>query len=116
MARLTIALLALLCFLSSATATLAPRQNYVVFREDRLDKLLGNSRPETRKDSSSEVAKQPTDGEQKAEFHITAQTEVKLDGRPCKYEEVPKDAVIIHLEVESSSNQAILKIHFRSKK
>jgi hypothetical protein len=55
-----------------------------------------------------------TPGEAADGFTMTDQTEVQLDGRACKYADVPKDAQITLLEV--SKDRVILKIHFRSKK
>jgi hypothetical protein len=52
--------------------------------------------------------------EEKPQYHMTEQTEVKLDGKVCPYEKVPDDASIILLEV--GSDQAILRLHFQSKK
>ena len=50
----------------------------------------------------------------KQEYCVTENTEVLLNGRPCKYDEVPADAVILRMEIASSANKEILKIHFRS--
>jgi hypothetical protein len=116
MTRLTISLLALLCLLSPALATLSPREDRLGFRKDRYFKPIKNSAKEFLMDSPSGLVKESSDQEQKAEFRMTEQTEIELDGRRCKYEEVPNDAVIILLEVESDENKAVLKIHFRSKK
>jgi hypothetical protein len=52
--------------------------------------------------------------EEKPQYHMTEQTEVKLDGKVCPYEKVPDDASIILLEV--GSDHAILRLHFQSKK
>lgn len=48
------------------------------------------------------------------EFRITAATEVRLDGRSCRYEEVPNSATIILLETASTESKEIVRIHFRS--
>ena len=42
-------------------------------------------------------------------------TEIKLDGRACKYQDVPGSAAIILLEL-ASNKKAVLRIHFRTKK
>jgi hypothetical protein len=52
--------------------------------------------------------------EPKDEFTMSDQTEVQLDGKACKYADVPNDAQITLLEV--SKDRVILKIHFRTKK
>lgn len=51
----------------------------------------------------------------KEEFQITENPQVFLDGRPCKYQDVPGDADII-LEVAAENPQAVAKIQFRSRK
>jgi hypothetical protein len=48
------------------------------------------------------------------EFRITSATEVLLDGRPCRYEQVPNNAVIILLETTSNESKEIARIHFRT--
>jgi hypothetical protein len=49
------------------------------------------------------------------EFRITSQTEVLLNGRPCCYADVPRNAGVVKMEV-SSDNQTVLKIQFRTRK
>jgi hypothetical protein len=49
------------------------------------------------------------------ELVISDDTEVKLDGKACKYEDIPESAEVILLEV-SRDKKAVLKLHFRSKK
>jgi hypothetical protein len=56
------------------------------------------------------VARQQPDG-----FVITAQTEVLLDGRPCRYDDVPDGAAIVQLEV-AADGKTVLKVHFRTRK
>jgi hypothetical protein len=46
------------------------------------------------------------------DFRITAATEVLLDGRPCRYEQVPNSATIILLETTSNESKEITRIHF----
>jgi len=48
------------------------------------------------------------------EFRITPDTEVLLDGRPCRYEQVPDNATIILLETVSNESKEIARIHFRT--
>jgi hypothetical protein len=42
------------------------------------------------------------------------ETEFKLDGKVCTYEDIPKDAVIIAIDFDPVTKH-INKIHFRSK-
>ncbi|HEY7309253.1 MAG TPA: hypothetical protein VH643_07860 [Gemmataceae bacterium] len=48
------------------------------------------------------------------EFRITATTEVLLNGRPCRYEDVPDRATILHLETATNESKEILTIHFQT--
>jgi len=48
------------------------------------------------------------------EFRITPTTEVLLDGRPCRYEQVPDNTIIILLETVSNESREIVRIHFRT--
>lgn len=50
------------------------------------------------------------------EFRITADTEVLLDGRPCRYDQVPDGATIVLLETVTNESKEISRIHFRSAK
>jgi hypothetical protein len=49
------------------------------------------------------------------EYQVTSQTEVFVDGRSCRYADVPHGAAIVNMEV-SSDDRTVLTIHFRSKK
>jgi hypothetical protein len=49
------------------------------------------------------------------EFVLTERTEVWLNGKACKYEEIPGHATIVLLEV-AMDKRTILKIHFRTGK
>jgi hypothetical protein len=98
--RLTTALVACLCFVTSATAITVPSR-------PRQSVLAGKPIP-------AGLVKAVTGSEEDEGFTVTAQTEIQLDGKACKYADVPKDAQITLLEV--SKDRVILKIHFRSKK
>jgi hypothetical protein len=115
LARLTAALLAVFC-LSSAKATLASSRYPSAPRENWFHEPIKESALRCFKGSAPAFVKESPAPNPKQEFHITEQTEIRMDGRPCQYKEVPIDAVIIFLEVDSEQNKAILKIHFRSKK
>jgi hypothetical protein len=98
--RLTTAWAAFLCFAASASATtVSPRP--------RDAWLAGKPVP-------SSLVKTFADSDADEGFTMTDQTEIRLDGKTCKYADVPKDAQITLLEV--SKDRVILKIHFRSKK
>jgi hypothetical protein len=55
------------------------------------------------------------DGGATPEFVVTAQTEVLLDGKPCKYELVPGSASIVRLEL-GADNRTVVRIHFRARR
>jgi hypothetical protein len=48
-------------------------------------------------------------------FLLTDQTEVLLDGRPCRYQDVPAGASIVGMDV-AADKRTVLKVHFRTKK
>jgi hypothetical protein len=98
MVRLTMALAASLFVITPAFAALAPRKAPVDF---------GAAAPHKLVKQTSESAKDDGD------LVIDDDTEIKLDGKDIKYEDVPKDAQIILLDV--SADRKIRKIHFRSK-
>jgi hypothetical protein len=49
------------------------------------------------------------------EFVLTEETEVLLNGKPCKYAEVPSYATIVHMEL-AADTKTVLQIHFRTRK
>ncbi|HLJ91603.1 MAG TPA: hypothetical protein VKU02_00285, partial [Gemmataceae bacterium] len=94
---------------------LTPRKDSIAARKRWNCKVARNPTAPVAKDSSAELVQEPAREENSADFCITEQTEVKLDGRPCKFSDVPHDAVIIFLEAVSEKDKTILRIHFRSK-
>jgi hypothetical protein len=50
-----------------------------------------------------------------SEFVLTHRTEVLLDGKPCKYEEVPGHASIERMEL-AADKKTVVRIQFRSRK
>jgi hypothetical protein len=93
------ALLTVLCALTPATASLVQKKN---------DTTVGSKVP-------PRLVDQRGAAEQQEELTVNDDTEIKLDGKNCKYADVPKDAEIILLDV-SADKRVIKKIHFRSKK
>jgi hypothetical protein len=49
------------------------------------------------------------------EFVLTDRTEILLNGKPCRYEEVPEHASIVKMEV-AADKKTVRKIHFRIRK
>ena len=106
MARVTLALLGSLCFLPPVFASLAPRPERPALGHDlppSVDKLLVEALPPTASATSQE-----------AEYQVTEDTEITLDGRRCRYRDVPANAVITKMEV--SRDRVVLKIHFRTRR
>jgi hypothetical protein len=60
----------------------------------------------------AESSAQPEDD---GKLVISDKTEVVLDGKVCKMEDVPKNAEVIRLEV-GTDKKSVLRIHFRTKK
>ena len=104
--RLTIALVASLFVYSTATATLTLRKNQVpeLGKQWNEELKLDSRKPEPKPEAKSEGGLQ-----------MTEKTEIKLDGQACRYEDVPRDAQIIHLEV-GADRKTVLKVHFQRKK
>ena len=107
MARATLVLLSLLCILSPATASLTPRPDSPVPGRDVRASLALSLPP-----GLAQTASAPSPRDQ---YQISDQTEVTLDGRPCRYADVPGGAGIVKMEV-ASDGTTVLKIHFRSRR
>jgi hypothetical protein len=97
MIRCVLVVLASLTFLSPAMANLA--------RKDP---------PAIKKQLPLEILKPFCFSVSNDEFRVTAATEVLLDGRPCRYSEVPRGATIILLELASNESKEIVKVHFQT--
>jgi hypothetical protein len=108
MIRLTLALAALIGLVSVAPASLAPRR-------DR--NALGSDAP-LRAPASPRAARSLAEALRPAnpsEYVLTEQTEVLLDGRPCRFGDVPERATILKMEV-AADGKTVVKILFRSQK
>src|SRR5262245_6934758 len=97
MARCMMVLVVLLGAIPSAAASLAPRKESLPF-EKGLPREQG-------------WVQWTRVFPQERGFQITTETTVRLNGRPCKYEEIPADARIRHLEV-GPDGQTILRVDF----
>jgi hypothetical protein len=87
-----------LLFISSVSASLDRRERVAQSGLLPLKALLAYSAPADKSD----------------EYRITENTEVLLDGRPCRFEQIPKDATIVLLETVTNESKEISRIHFRS--
>jgi hypothetical protein len=102
MTRLTLASAALICLVSVAPASLAPRPN-------RLRPSL-EARPSPLPRLAT--ARQPAAG---SEYAVTEQTEVLLNCKPCRYEAIPGNATIERMEV-APDGKTVLRVYFRTGK
>jgi hypothetical protein len=107
MTRKALPILVLLLILPNASATLTPPREPFPLMEIPPGKA-------TPTQSAASSLDTPARG-QKEKFQLTEQTEVFLDGRPCRYQDVPSGASIAKMEV-AADKKTILMIHFHSKK
>jgi hypothetical protein len=107
MPRVTLVLFSLLCFFSPAGASLTPRPDAPLPGRNIPASLAGSLPP-----GLAQAASAPSPRDQ---YQITEQTEVTLDGRPCRYADVPGGAAIVRMEV-AADGTTVLKIHFRSRR
>jgi hypothetical protein len=56
-----------------------------------------------------------TGREPKPDFVVTDQTEIRVDGRPCRFNEVPVNASIFRMEL-AADKKTVLTIQFRTRK
>src|SRR5262249_33535040 len=107
MTRLTLALAVWVSLISVASASLTPRKQTSTFANQippaQTARLL------------TETLRRAAGGENKWEIALTDQTEILLNGKPCRYEEVPRNASIMQMEV-AEDKKTVLKIHFRTRK
>jgi hypothetical protein len=54
-------------------------------------------------------------GAPQSEFILTVGTAFLLNGKPCRYEEIPDYASIVQMDV-AADKKTVLKIHFRTRK
>jgi hypothetical protein len=105
MIRLTLALAIGMSFVSGVSASLAPPREPLRFGKV-LPAAQASKLPAGPRMEESEPSTTP-------EFLLTAQTEVLLNGKPCKYELIPGHARIVLLEL-AADNKTVRKIHFRT--
>jgi hypothetical protein len=98
--KLTLVLVASFLLLSPASAKLAPQK----------DRLISDKAREV-----TPKVEAGTPEEDDGKLVISDDTEVQLDGKASKLEEVPKTAEVILMEL-GKDKKSVLKIHFRTKK
>jgi hypothetical protein len=107
MTRLALALAAWMILVAPVPAALGPGRSRKTYHEAALQvvdvalsaRLLGQEpRPEA-----------------PPEFTVTNQTEVLLDGKPCRFDAVPRDAAIVEIRLAADEKTAIC-IRFRTRR
>jgi hypothetical protein len=106
MVRLTWTLAVWMSLVGAVSASLAPRKE---------SSPLGHGVPSAPAARFLAPAPDQTAGGANADYVLTDQTEVFLNGKPCKYAEIPAHARIVHMEV-AADNKTVLKVHFRTGK
>ncbi len=107
MIRLSVALVGFVLAVSSASAALVSPQHDPSPLGKRLAVGLKHA---------AAVAQAPTPTEpQEEQMVVTDQTEIRLDGKPCRYADLPQDATIILLEI-AADKKTVLKVHFKAGK
>jgi hypothetical protein len=106
MTRLTLALTVWLGFVAVTSASLAPRKDPSPFEKAPQARV---SQPQ------AQAPEQTARPAAKSEYVVTEGTEILLNGRPCKYEDVPARASIVRMEL-AADNKTVLKVHFRTRK
>ena len=104
MTRLTLVLAVWISLVSAASATLTPRKERPPLGPDPLPRVQA---PKLSAEAAGYGAA--------PEFRVTEQTEVLLDGKACRYQDVPEQATILRMEV-APDRKTVLGIHFRTGK
>jgi hypothetical protein len=107
MTRLTLALAVWMGVVSAAAASLAAPRGFRTAGKD-LPPLPAPA-------LAVRAPERPAKMEAIPEVVLTEQTEVLLNGKPCKYADVPGHARVVLLEL-AEDNKTVLKIHFRTGK
>jgi hypothetical protein len=107
MTRLTLALAAWISLISAASATLTPRSERPT--------TGGEIRPAAAPRSLGSTGQRTAACNDAAEYVLTEETEVLLNGKPCRYREVPASATILRMEV-APDRKTVLKVLFGTQK
>jgi len=103
MTRLTFALASWISLVSVASASLASHQGRLYSAND----TFSSSVPRLPAVAREQAAGQGTT----PEYAVTERTEILLDGRPCRYEAVPRDAAIERMIV-APDRKTVLRVYF----
>jgi hypothetical protein len=115
MTRLTLVLAGWIGFISAASGSLTPHMESPLVPRKALPALAKGIplvqvvKPLTR------IPHQTRGEKPQAEFGVTSETEILLNGKPCSYDEIPSHASIVQMDV-AADKKTVLKIHFRTQK
>jgi hypothetical protein len=105
MIRLVLGLVVWIGFVTAAPATVTARKDAPLFGKEA---------------QHFQAAKAPvaalaivTARAQASDYVVTEETEVLLNGKPCRYKDVPDNATILRMEL-GPDNKTVLKVHFRA--
>jgi hypothetical protein len=107
MTRLTLALAAWIALASAAPAVVTPRKEHRGLPSEIPPTPAARVSPSAAARTASPVSP--------AEYVLTEQTETLLDGKPCRFENVPEGASILRMEV-AADGKTVLKVLFKSRK
>jgi hypothetical protein len=107
MIRLAITLATCLSLVPLASASLAPRKPASPLAREVRQALAAPRAPK--------VPVSTAQTETRAEFAVTEETEVFLNGKPCRYADVPSHATIERMEV-AEDKTTVLKVYFKVRK
>ena len=107
MTRLTLALAVWIGVVSVSSAALAQSKDGRLFDKERP--------PAQAPTLPAKTLARVVETEAPSELRVTEETEVLLDGKPCRYADVPRQATIQRMEL-APDNKTVLKVHFRAGK
>ena len=110
MSRLTLTLATCLTLLPVASASLAPRKPVSPLPREVRRALASGPAPLAPVSTVS-----TRESGTRSAFQVTDQTRVLLNGKPCRYADVPAHATIERMEV-AQDKKTVLTIYFRSRK
>jgi hypothetical protein len=108
--RLTLVFAALLCSLPTTMAALTPHTDFAALGIDSKPADLNGRFPDLDRITSAPPRR---DAAKKQSFNITDGTEIRLDGRSCKFQDIPATASIVSLELEADG-KTVMKLYFKS--
>ncbi len=107
MIRVNLALAIWMSLVSATSASLTPPTDVPAFGKE-----FSKTQVVTR---LAEAPPRTGEAGSRSRFVVTEQTEILLNGQPCKYADIPRHATILKMEV-AADKKTVLQIHFRTRK